>query len=159
MPLFKRREEQPPEATAAPPAWERSLCEEEIRAELGVEVWRAGRYGRPLSVLCVVPQLLVGEALVAGELEAVAAAVRRQLRLSDRLGTLADGRLVAVLPETDGAGARVLAQRVAMDLAVRSAGLHRRNWLGGSSTCPEDGTDKATLIEAASRAALERGGH
>ncbi len=159
MPLFKRRDDQPPEATEETPAWGRALCEQEIRAELGVEVWRAGRYGRPLSVLCVVQQLLVGEALVAGEIEAVAAAVRPQLRLSDRLGTLADGRLVAVLPETEGAGARVLAQRVAMDLAIRSAGAHRRNWLGGSSTFPEEGTDEATLIEAASRSALERGAH
>ncbi len=151
MPLFKRREQaEHNEVPAAPAAsTRRILSEPEIREHLDEEAGRARRYGRPLIVLCLVPQKLPGEVLRPGELESVADIVRTHLRQSDRVGALDTGVLVAVLPETDFAGARVAAHRLSADLAIRSTGTQARNWLPGVAEFPADGEDASALIDSA----------
>ena len=67
----------------------------------------------------------------------------------DRVGALDTGALVAVLPETDFAGARVAAHRLSTDLAIRSAGTQVRNWLSGVAEFPADGEDASALIDSA----------
>lgn len=100
-------------------------------------------------MLCLIPQKLPGEVLRPSELESVADIVRTHLRQSDRVGALDTGALVAVLPETDFAGARVAAHRLSADLAIRSAGTHARNWLPGVADFPADGEDASALIDSA----------
>lgn len=150
MPPFKRRgkgdDAQDPEPSF-PAA--RILSQQDILDRLEEEIVRAGRYSRALVVLCVVPQRPAGEALRPGETEFAAEAVSAHLRLSDRVGTLNDGMLIATLPETDIAVVRVIEQRVAADLAVRTAGGNRRNWRTGTSVFPEDGADPPALVQAA----------
>jgi len=124
------------------------LEEQDILDRLEEEIFRADRYGRPLVVLCVVAQRVPGEALRPGETAFAVEAVSAQLRFSDRVGTLDDGTLVAMLPETDPAVARVIAHRVAADLAVCSVGANRRNWLTGTSMFPEDGADSLAMVQA-----------
>lgn len=151
MPLFKRREhtEDNEEPAAQAASSRRILSEPEIREHLDEEAGRARRYGRPLIVLCLVPQKLPGEVLQPGELESVADIVRTHLRQSDRVGALDTGALVAVLPETDSVGARVVAHRLSADLAIRSAGTHQRNWLPGVAESPAEGEDTSSLIDSA----------
>jgi hypothetical protein len=149
MPLFKRRgrDEQP--GDGSPPAAARILNLQEIFDRLEEEIFRAGRYGRPLVVLCVVPQRMTGAVPDPQEIAAAAEFVSSELRFSDRVGVLTDGAVVAVLPETQPDVARVIAHRLAADLAVRSAGSTRRNWLAGTSTFPEDGADPPAMVQAA----------
>jgi len=155
MPLFKRREQpdgpQPPRDE--PPRASRILHETEIREHLDEEGWRAGRYDRPLAVLCVVPQLLPDESLQAGELQTAAEVLRGRLRLTDRVGSLNGAVLVAVLPETDGVEARAVGHRLASDLAIGPTGPSPRKWAVGVAECPADGQDEATLIQSATSAA------
>lgn len=149
MPLFKRRgrDEQP--SDGPPPAAARILNLQEIFDRLEEEIFRAERYGRPLVVLCVLPQRTAGETLNPREITAAAEFVSSELRFSDRVGVLTDGAVVAVLPETQPEVARVVAHRLAADLAIRSAGGTRRNWLAGTSAFPDDGADPPAMVQAA----------
>jgi diguanylate cyclase (GGDEF)-like protein len=99
----------------------RRLVLERLTDELG----RARRYHRPLSVALLDVDGLsrvnesVGTDGGDAVLRAVAAAVRAQLRRSDLAGRLRDDELLVVLPETDEAGARAIAER--LRFAVASA--------------------------------------
>ncbi len=146
MPLFKRRG-QGDEPSEPSPA--RVLNLQEIFDRLEEEIFRADRYGRPLVVLCVVAQRIGDEAPPPAEAARAADVVDAQLRFSDRVGLLADGTIVVVLPETQADAARVVAHRIAADLAVRSAGASRRNWLVGTSTFPDGGADPPTMVQSA----------
>ncbi len=103
-----------------------------VLERLADELNRARRYGRALS--CALLDL-DGLARVNGAvgtdggdavLRGAANAVRAQLRRSDVVGRLRDDELLVVLPETDGPGARVIAERLRLavaSLAVLHAGI------------------------------------
>ena len=147
MPLFRKRGNGEDEERDS--SRDRFLNQQDILDRLEEEIFRADRFGRALVILCVVPQLVPGESPAAGEIAFARDVVAAQLRFSDRVGTLEDGTLVAVLPETEATSARVVAHRIAADLTVRSTGANRRNWLVGASTFPDDGSDPPAMVAAA----------
>lgn len=125
-----------------------------VLERLADELGRARRYGRALS--CALLDL-DGLARVNGAvgadggdavLRGAANAVRAQLRRSDAVGRLRDDELLVVLPETDGAGARVIAERLRLavsSLAVLHAGitLQATASLGVATFQPADDPDAA----------------
>lgn len=149
MPLFKRHEREGEPGDEPPRSASRILNLQEIFDRLEEEIFRADRYARALVVLCIVPQRIAGEAPQPDEIGSAADFVSTTLRFSDRVGVLTDGTIVAVLPETQPEVARVIAQRMAADLGVRSPTGSRRNWLAGTSTFPDDGADPPAMVQAA----------
>jgi diguanylate cyclase (GGDEF)-like protein len=94
-----------------------------VLERLADELGRARRYGRVLS--CALLDL-DGLASINGAvgadggdavLRGASHAVRAQLRRSDAAGRLRDDELLVVLPETDAAGARVIAERLRLAVA------------------------------------------
>lgn len=136
-----------------------------ILERLADELGRARRYGRALS--CALLDL-DGLARVNGAvgadggdavLRGASNAVRAQLRRSDVVGRLRDDELLVVLPETDEAGARVIAERLRLavgSLAVLHAGitLQATASLGVATFVPADEPD-APAAEALLRRADE----
>lgn len=123
-----------------------------VLERLGDELGRARRYGRPFSCALID---LDGLARVNGAvgtdggdavLRGAAGAVKAQLRRSDAVGRLRDDEFLVVLPETDGAGARVIAERLRLavgSLAVLHAGitLQATASLGVTTFSPADERD------------------
>ena len=140
---------------------------------LALEIQRAGRYGRPLSVLMVDLDHFKRINDVHGHREgdaallAVSGVLLRQLRAVDVVGRYGGDEFSAVLPETDAAGAQVVGQRILAQ--VRALGMPS----GAKLTCsigvgalagkmtPEDllgAADKALYAaKAAGRDALSAG--
>src|SRR4051794_30613905 len=79
---------------------------------LDYELNRALRYGRPFSVLRIVPHLLPDEVPSDTEINCVADCIAAQLRDVDRVGRLDNASFVALLPETDQAAAQIAAGRI-----------------------------------------------
>lgn len=85
---------------------------------LALEIQRAGRYGRPLSVLMVDLDNFKQINDVHGHREgdqvllAVSGVLRKQLRTVDTVGRYGGDEFSAVLPETDAAGAQVVGRRI-----------------------------------------------
>ena len=65
------------------------------------------------------------------------------------IGELRTGSLIAILPETDWTDARVVAQRIANDLTVRSSAVTTRKWKAGVSGFPDHGADPPTMVQHA----------
>ena len=84
----------------------------------GAEFERARRYGRPLAVLLVdidhfkAVNDTYGHLIGDATLRTVTAAMRRSLRRVDLLGRFGGEEFVALLPETGGQGARIVAERI-----------------------------------------------
>ena len=116
-------------------------------------MFRAGRYGRALSLFALVAQTLPGEATPPREVEAAAGAIATSLRFCDRVGVLRNGVLIGVLPETGEDGARAVGHRIAVDLTIRSRGSTRRSWVAGAAEYPRDGQDPPALVQFAIDAA------
>ena len=148
MPLFKRLGQNEEPDGPPPGGSPRVLNLQAIFDRLEEEIFRAERYARPLVCLCIVPQSLPG-APTQAELGSAAEFVSKELRFSDRVGVLTDGTIVAVLPETQPAVARVVGDRIAGDLVMRSTGTTHRNWHAGTSAFPDDGADPPSLVQAA----------
>ena len=148
MPLFKRRDSGD-DAHESGEDSARVLSERDILDRIEEEIFRAGRYDRPLVVLCVLRQRLGDELSTPAEMRHAVEAVSAQLRFSDRVGVLADGTIVAVLPETAGDMVRPVAHRVAADLSLRAGATGSRKWLTGTATFPEDGADPPAIVTAA----------
>src|SRR5256885_4657981 len=85
--------------------------EDRIVKIIEYELDRAGRYGRPLSLIRAIVHLLPSESISMPEKENALAAVTSQLRNADLVGTLPDGSVIGVLPETTGEAAQVTARR------------------------------------------------
>jgi diguanylate cyclase (GGDEF)-like protein len=130
------------------------------------EVRRARRHGMGFSILLV--EIADWNAvrasrglLYADELGGAAArTVRRAMREADRAWNLGAGRMAALLPGTERAGAKVVAERVLAALAAAArAGLHPEGRAlrvhAGIGCWPEDGHSAGTVQERA-RAALQR---
>jgi diguanylate cyclase (GGDEF)-like protein len=101
-------------------------------------------------------------------LRRVAVALREAAhRPGDSVARYGGEEFVAVLAETDAAGARTLAEsmrraveKLAIEHAGSSAGSHVTASLGVATTIPDEGTDQASLLAAADEALYEskRGG-
>ncbi|HTD64699.1 MAG TPA: diguanylate cyclase [Verrucomicrobiae bacterium] len=99
-----------------------------FKKRLANEVDRAHRYLRSLSLIVIDSDALkrvndqhghaAGDRLLAG----VASALRGSIRSTDFVARYGGDEFVAILPETDLAGARVLAERMLTMLAVRDEG-------------------------------------
>jgi diguanylate cyclase (GGDEF)-like protein len=137
----------------------------QVLERLSDELGRARRYRRALSVaLLDVDGLARVNAAVGTDggdavLRAVAGAVRAELRRSDVVGRLRDDELLVVLPETEGAGARVIAERLREAvgrLRVLHAGIALQATASlGVATAAPDSDGVADAAEALLRRADE----
>jgi GGDEF domain-containing protein len=125
----------------------------EFRQRLENEVARSRRHGRTLTLL--VASVEARESLTAAEARAVAAQLEASIRPTDIAARTGSARFAAVLPETAGPGAEVVAERLraavvtsADDLAV-SVGLAAFPGDAGTAEqlviAAEDATASATL--------------
>lgn len=125
-----------------------------LGAQLRAEVARSGRTGRPFSLLYVAIDVPPGSAT----LRRAAAAVRDQVRSID-VPARVDGDAIAVLlPETDRARGRAVAERLRAHVAgvmagEGAAGEGPAAVRVGLATHPEDGRTAQDLVQAAVAAA------
>ncbi len=131
--------------------------EAELRRVIQHQVERRKTVRGGISVLGVVPQLLPNETLSQPETDTVTRIIGQQLREADRVALMSDGAYVVMLSHTTDEHAHVVAQRLAVELHVRSAAIKRRKWLVGVAACPSDALSEADLIAAARTAARDAG--
>ncbi len=122
------------------------------------ELIRASRYDRPLSVLRVTAQLVPGDRLTEAEVVLVTGCIAQQLRDTDTVGVLGDGSYVAVLPETEVVAAQAAAQRLAVELTLRSGSVKYRNWLVGAASWSAELESAAAIVGGALIAAMQTHG-
>jgi diguanylate cyclase (GGDEF)-like protein len=131
---------------------------------LATRLEEATRYGRPLAVLLLdldgFKRINDSYGHAAGDavLIAVADALRRSLRRSDLPARLAGDEFVALLPETTGAQALVLAERVCREISLLnvqagSTAIHPSASVGAASTDGSGSFDASGLLAAADGAA------
>lgn len=125
MPFLKRGNAA---AERGPDSASSALPRADFMRHLDDEVWRAGRYERPLAIVCLAPRMLADERLTAGERTMAIDALRACLRRSDVVGEAGDSVFVAVLPETAEAAGAAVAFRLRSELSLRSAGRRQINW-------------------------------
>ncbi|MGA9874851.1 MAG: diguanylate cyclase [Solirubrobacteraceae bacterium] len=137
----------------------------DVRREEGPSAWvssvgrllaRHGQDGLPFAVLLVeivdVARLERSETPhdLHGLVAQVESALGRGMRSSDELSRETLGRYWLVAPETNGTGARMLAERLAR--LVRTSAVHRGVPLEvaiGIAVCPDDGTEAPALAARA----------
>ena len=162
-------DEQAPDATAEPMATVQPLQPEieirDVRREEGPSAWvssvgrllaRHAEDGLPFAVLLVeivdVAQLERSETPhdLHGLVAKVESAIGQGMRASDHLSRETLGRYWLVAPETNGTGARMLAERLAR--LVRTSASHRGVPMEvaiGIAVCPDDGTEAPALAARA----------
>jgi diguanylate cyclase len=113
------------------------LSEAALRERLEEEVNRAARHGTALSCLLLdIADLAAlrrahGELLVERVLAYVELALRRELRRFDRVGRLAEGELLVVLPGADLLRGELVARRILVRLrSIKLESSARRRSLG-----------------------------
>jgi hypothetical protein len=139
MPLFREKREVTPlppvEAPAAPPVpGPHLLFDGPVLAQwfvlyrLRQELYRAQRYGAPLTVLISEPQLIVGERVRRDGRDAAATAAARSARALDLVGWLDDSRIIMILPMTDAPSARFAATRMRDEMWLLSYTHGGQKW-------------------------------
>jgi hypothetical protein len=151
MPLFRRtdttsRDRKPPEISA----------ETDVRRAIHHGVDRRRPRRPTFGVLCAVPQV-IGASLSSTEHGLAARTIAEHLRDEDQFCALDDGSYLVVLQRTDEDHAAVVAQRLAVELTLRSGAVNQRTWRVGLARYPHDARTEAALIDLARSAALERG--
>ena len=140
---------------------------------LDIEIERARRYEHSVSLIVVRPDDMDGVANRYGELGStevlgeVAEAVGRNLRAMDRPRLDEPLGFVVVLPETARDGARVVAERIRLDVGRRRLDFGPGELVNlsvtiGVATFPDDALTNEDLVTAARRAfsaGLELGGN
>ena len=130
-----------------------------FQARLDEQLAFAQRYGKPLSVvLCDVDRFKsvndthghpVGDLVLRG----VARIISTEARVTDVVARYGGEEFAVVMPETDGAGALVIAERIRTRLEGATfpteLGPVRVTLSLGVATFPGDGKDKARLVEVA----------
>lgn len=132
-----------------------------LTTRLDQELGRAGRFGHSLSVIMLdIDDFkalndryghLVGDEVLRG----VSALIRESLREMDVAARYGGEEFVVVVPETDAAGARAVAERIRQSVGAHSflrddAGMEVRATVSvGVSTFPTDGRSVESLIRAA----------
>jgi GGDEF domain-containing protein len=162
-------DEQEPAAPVEPLATVQPIQPEieirDVRREEGPSAWvssvgrllsRHAEDGLPFAVLLVeivdVARLERSETThdLHGLVAKVEHALGRGMRVSDRLSRETFGRYWLVAPETNGTGARMLAERLAR--LVRTSATHRGVPMEvaiGIAVCPDDGTEAPALAARA----------
>jgi hypothetical protein len=92
------------------------------------ELYRARRYGPPLTVLISEPQLISGERVRRDGREAAAAAAAKSARQLDLVGWLDENRIIMVLPMTDAPSARFAATRMRDEMWLLSYTHGGQKW-------------------------------
>lgn len=92
------------------------------------EVDRARRYGRPLSVLKAVPELLPGERLSREAYMTAVRAAAETARTTDLVGRTDEGYLLMIMPETEPTDARTAASRWRDNMWISSRGVGGTKW-------------------------------
>ena len=95
---------------------------------LDQELYRARRYGAPLTVLVSEPQLITGERVRADGRAAAALAAAKSARSLDVVGWLDDSRIIMVLPMTDAPSARFAATRMRDEMWLLSYTHGGQKW-------------------------------
>jgi two-component system cell cycle response regulator len=130
-----------------------------FQARLDEQLAQANRYGKPLSVvLCDVDHFKavndtyghpVGDLVLQGTARILA----KEARTSDLVARYGGEEFAVVMPETDAAGARVIAERIRARIAEAvfpsELGPLRITVSMGVATFPSAGRTKARLVEAA----------
>ena len=117
-----------------------------FRQRLAEEIARADRYQHSLVVVLLEPANLLADPTDEAYARA-AKAMRQSLRFSDFAGQFDEERFLALLPETDRAGAQAIGHRLLADL--RSASDPPVRWWGVFVSYPEDGANPDALIDRA----------
>jgi len=114
------------------------------------EVARCARYDRAFTVVAWELQLLPGEALPDEVVARAAAVIRSKLRNTDLAARIERARFMALLVETPGDLARVVAYRLKSDLEV---GVHsgKGPWKAGYAAFPQDGVEASVLLQVVMR--------
>lgn len=99
-----------------------------IRYQLQREIERAGRHGRPLSVVVMTPVPTGAGMLSADALAAAAAATISSARATDLIGWLSGNRILVILPETDRDGAAAAAYRLTSEMSRQRLNQGRARW-------------------------------
>lgn len=162
MPFFGRSTAQPPSSACEQDA---DIAIRDVRREEGPSAWissvgqmlaRHSQDRLPFAVLLVeivdVAHLERSETPhdLHGLVAQVESALGRGMRATDELSRETLGRYWLLAPETDGAGARTLAERLA--LLVRSSATHRGAPMEvaiGIAVCPDDGIEAPALAARA----------
>ena len=157
--------EAPPESLATVQPLQPEIEIRDVRREEGPSAWvssvgrllaRHAEDGLPFAVLLVeivdVAQLERSETPhdLHGIVANVEAALGQGMRASDHLSRETLGRYWLVAPETNGTGARMLAERLAR--LVRTSASHRGVPMEvaiGIAVCPDDGTEAPALAARA----------
>ena len=130
-----------------------------FQARLDEQLALAKRYGKRLSlVICDVDHFKsvndrfghpVGDVVLQG----VAGLLAKEARATDVVARYGGEEFAIVMPETDGAGAQVIAERIRERLAGATfpteQGPLRVTLSLGIATLPDDGAEKARLVEVA----------
>ncbi len=106
-----------------------------VMYQLDYELERARRHERPLSVVLLTPVPTLGRDLDPDTLERAVTAARSVSRSTDLLGSLAEGRIIIVMPETDKDGAAAAISRWKDEMS-RRARLTTIRWIATSDTDP-----------------------
>jgi diguanylate cyclase (GGDEF)-like protein len=136
--------------------YNRRYFEEWLKEELA----RAQRYNHPISLVILdmdhLKQINDGHGHVAGDqaIKAVGEVLARNIRATDVAARLGGDEFVVLLPETDRAGARQMAQRLKRQCTARSFKLEAGTSLCltvsiGTATYPQDAMDIEGLMKAA----------
>jgi hypothetical protein len=99
-----------------------------IRYELNREIERAGRHGRPLSVVVMTPVPTGAAPLDADALAAAASVAISSARATDLIGWLSGNRILVILPETDRDGAASAAYRLISEMSRQRLNQGRTRW-------------------------------
>jgi diguanylate cyclase (GGDEF)-like protein len=130
-----------------------------FQARLDEHLLAAARYGKRLSlILCDIDHFKsvndtyghpVGDLVLKG----VARALQREARATDLVARYGGEEFAVVMPETDAPGALVIAERIREKVGATvfhsELGRLRVTMSLGVATCPDDGSGKAQLVEAA----------
>ncbi len=133
-----------------------------LEANLKDEVLRAKRYAHPLSLIFLDLDRFKqvndtwGHSAGSALLAQIGDILRQNVRETDRPVRYGGDEFVVVMPETDQAGAYVMAERIKASIAQAKPPRAGTNYVPtasfGIATYPGDGDDERTLLDAADRA-------
>jgi hypothetical protein len=154
MKLFRRSRQVP--LSPAPTDEAPSLsAEAEVRTAIHEGAERRRKH-ETFSVLCVTPQAIGTEPEISAEIDAVTRNIAAELRFGDRFCRLENGSYLVLLNDTSDQFANIVAQRLAVNLTVRSGAVRHRKWLVGVAQYPHDAQTESALVAMAQADAAER---
>jgi diguanylate cyclase (GGDEF)-like protein len=132
-----------------------------LHAQIEYEIARHGRAQRSFALLMLdldgFKELNDRFGHAAGDelLKDVAGAMRRSIRRQDTVARVGGDEFCVLAPETDPAGARYLATRIAEAVAEVTAGVEALQASGGIALYPDDGASPDALLHEADQRLLK----